>query len=270
MARESVAPRGRRRRGPRRRGGLALFAALAAVVGLAACRGDSRSESGSGERAARESAARESAARERMVRETIEARGVRDSLVLRAMRAVPRHLFVPELERPLAYADHPLPIGEGQTISQPYIVAAMTELLALQPGENVLEIGTGSGYQAAVLAEITGRVYSIEIVESLARSAEARLAELGYGDRVHVRAGDGYRGWPEEAPFDAIIVTAAPDHVPAPLIDQLAPGGRLVIPVGDAFQMLKVIARAGDGTVTERSVLPVRFVPMTGEAERGR
>jgi protein-L-isoaspartate(D-aspartate) O-methyltransferase len=207
--------------------------------------------------------------RERMVRDTIEARGVRDSLVLAAMRAVPRHLFVAPAERPLAYADHPLPIGADQTISQPYIVAAMTELLELRPGEKVLEIGTGSGYQAAVLAEITDQVYSIEIVESLAKEAASRLKQLGY-DMVKVKAGDGYRGWPEAAPFDAIIVTAAPDHVPQPLVDQLAPGGRLVIPVGDEFQELKVIARDASGTLAERSVLPVRFVPMTGEAERGR
>jgi protein-L-isoaspartate(D-aspartate) O-methyltransferase len=209
------------------------------------------------------------AARERMVQETIAARGVRDGLVLAAMRAVPRHLFVPAAQRPLAYGDHPLPIGAEQTISQPYIVAIMTELLELRPGEKVLEIGTGSGYQAAVLAEITEHVYSIEIVESLAKSAAARLTTLGYG-RVQVRAGDGYQGWPAAAPFDAIVVTAAPDHVPQPLLDQLAPGGRLVIPVGELFQELKVFARDAKGVLSERSVLPVRFVPMTGEAERGR
>lgn len=211
----------------------------------------------------------EASARDRMVHETIESRGVRDSLVLAAMRAVPRHLFVPPDERPLAYADHPLPIGAGQTISQPYIVAVMTELLDLRPGEKALEIGTGSGYQAAVLAEITDQVYSIEIVESLAKSAAARLKELGY-HQVQVRAGDGYRGWPEAAPFDAIIVTAAPDHVPQPLVDQLAPGGRLVIPVGELFQELKVFHRDAGGALAERTVFPVRFVPMTGEAEERR
>jgi protein-L-isoaspartate(D-aspartate) O-methyltransferase len=201
-----------------------------------------------------------------MVEETIVARGVRDSLALHALRTVPRHRFVPPAAQALAHGDHPLPIGEGQTISQPYIVAAMTELLELAPGEKVLEVGTGSGYQAAVLATITPRVYSIEIVESLARSAAERLRGLGYST-VQVRAGDGYQGWPEAAPFDAIIVTAAPDHVPAPLVEQLAPGGRLVIPVGESFQELKVIARALDGSLGERSVMPVRFVPMTGEAE---
>jgi protein-L-isoaspartate(D-aspartate) O-methyltransferase len=182
------------------------------------------------------------------------------------MRAVPRHRFVPEAWRRFAYSDQPLPIGEEQTISQPYIVALMTELLSLRPGDKVLEIGTGSGYQAAVLAEITDQVYSIEIIESLAESAAERLGQLGY-DKVQVRAGDGYRGWPEEAPFDAIIVTAAPDHVPEPLLAELAPGGRLVIPVGSFFQELKRITRRADGTFREESVLPVRFVPMTGEAE---
>jgi protein-L-isoaspartate(D-aspartate) O-methyltransferase len=254
---------------------------VAAIVGLAACGGGRANGGGQAgsERAASDepsasdkgsaSGEPEASARDRMVRETIEARDVRDSLVLAAMRAVPRHLFVPEAERDLSYGDHPLPIGAGQTISQPYIVAAMTELLDLRPGEKVLEIGTGSGYQAAVLAEITDKVYSIEIVESLAKSAAARLKELGYG-QVQVRAGDGYRGWPEVAPFDAIIVTAAPDHVPQPLVDQLAQGGRLVIPVGDTFQELKVFHRDADGKVVERSVFPVRFVPMTGEAEERR
>jgi protein-L-isoaspartate(D-aspartate) O-methyltransferase len=229
------------------------------LLALAACGGGRAHDRAAG-------AGAEAGARERMVRETIAARGVRDSLVLAAMRTVPRHLFVPPAERSLAYGDHPLPIGEDQTISQPYIVAFMTELLDLRPGEKVLEIGTGSGYQAAVLAEITDHVYTIEIVEPLAKSAAARLEELGY-DQVRVRAGDGYRGWPEAAPFDAIVVTAAPDHVPQPLVDQLAPGGRLVIPVGEQFQELKLIARDANGAITEESKLPVRFVPMTGEAE---
>ncbi len=235
-----------------------------ALLAIVACAGgqadDDHSRSGTGGDA-------EAAARERMVHETIEARGVRDSLVLAAMRDVPRHLFVPPSERAQAYEDHPLPIGEGQTISQPYIVALMTELLELRPGEKVLEVGTGSGYQAAVLAEITDHVYSIEIVESLAKSAAARLADLGY-TKVKVRAGDGYQGWPEAAPFDAIVVTAAPDHVPQPLVDQLARGGRLVIPVGDLYQELEVISRDASGAISEKSVLPVAFVPMTGEAER--
>jgi protein-L-isoaspartate(D-aspartate) O-methyltransferase len=201
-----------------------------------------------------------------MVDRQIAGRDVRDPRVLAAMRRVPRHRFVPAAWVAEAYEDHPLPIGEGQTISQPYIVALMTELLALRGGERVLEVGTGSGYQAAVLAEVAGEVFSIEIVEPLARRAAATLAELGYG-KVHVRAGDGYRGWPEAAPFDAVIVTAAPDHVPQPLIDQLKVGGRLVIPVGTYSQELLVITKTPQGTET-RSAIPVRFVPMTGEGVR--
>ncbi len=243
---------------------LIAFIAGCALIAAAGC---GAAEQEAEPAAGGESSGGETAARARMIEDTIVARGVRDSLVLAAIMAVPRHLFVPESLRSLAYADQPLPIGEDQTISQPYIVALMTELLDLSPGEKVLEIGTGSGYQAAVLAEITDHVYSIEIVESLARSAAARLAALGY-EQVEVRAGDGYRGWPEAAPYDAIVVTAAPDHVPAPLVEQLAPGGRLVIPVGDHFQELMVVARAPDGTIEKRAVIPVRFVPMTGEAER--
>ncbi len=210
----------------------------------------------------------DASAREAMVERQIRGRGVDDPLVLAAMREVPRHLFVPVELRDIAYADSPLPIGEEQTISQPYIVALMTELAELEGGEKVLEVGTGSGYQAAVLAEIAGDVYSIEIIESLAASAAARLSRLGYGN-VHVRAGDGYRGWPEHAPFEAILVTAAPDHVPEPLIEQLAAGGRLVIPVGSQYQELLQITKIDDG-VLEKSVIPVRFVPMTGEAEERR
>lgn len=206
--------------------------------------------------------------RDRMVREQIEARDVRDPRVLAAMRAVPRHRFVPALLVNEAYDDHPLPIGEGQTISQPFIVAAMTEQLRLAGGERVLEVGTGSGYQAAVLAQLGADVYSIEILEPLARRAEATLRELGYA-QVRVRAGDGYLGWPEAAPFDAIIVTAAPDHVPQPLVDQLKVGGRLVIPVGTLLQELLLITKTGRGTET-RSLIPVRFVPMTGEGIRRR
>ena len=204
--------------------------------------------------------------RERMVAGQIEARGVADRLTLRAMRQVPRHLFVPAESSSDAYADHPLPIGSGQTISQPYIVAFMTEALGLRGGERVLEIGTGSGYQSAVLATIAARVFSIEIVEPLAREARERLWKLGYAN-VEVRAGDGYEGWPEAGPFDAIIVTAAAPRVPEPLRQQLKEGGRLVLPVGEAFQELIVITRRGD-RFEERNLLPVRFVPMTGKVRK--
>ncbi len=205
--------------------------------------------------------------RARMVETQIVARGVRDPRVLAAMRKVPRHLFVDPSQRTLAYEDHPLPIPGNQTISQPYIVALMTELLELDPKGRVLEIGTGSGYQSAVLAEIAREVYTIEIVPELARSAAARLKELHY-DNVTVLEGDGYRGWPEHAPFDGIIVTAAPERIPQPLLDQLAPGGVMVIPVGGFFQELKVFRKSADGKVSEKDILPVRFVPMTGEVER--
>jgi protein-L-isoaspartate(D-aspartate) O-methyltransferase len=211
------------------------------------------------------------AERARMVDEQIAARGVRDPRVLAAMRRVPRHAFVPARWRAEAYADHPLPIGEGQTISQPYIVALMTELAAVAPGDRVLEVGTGSGYQAAVLAELGADVHSIEIVEPLARAARTNLDGTGYG-RVHTRHGDGYRGWPEAAPFAAIVVTAAPPEVPPALLAQLAPGGRLVIPVGTADQELQVHERTPDG-IRVRRVTPVRFVPMTGarpSPDRGR
>lgn len=203
------------------------------------------------------------AARGRMVDDQIAARGIRDPAVLAAMRRVPRHEFVPEQWREQAYADRPLPIGEEQTISQPYIVALMTELAAVGPGTRVLEVGTGSGYQAAVLAELGAEVHTIEIVEPLARRARATLERLGYG-RVHVRHGDGYRGWPEAAPFTVIVVTAAPPEVPPELLAQLAQGGRLVIPVGTWDQELQVHERTADG-VRVRRVLPVRFVPMTGD-----
>lgn len=201
-----------------------------------------------------------------MVAHQIEARGIRDAAVLKAMRDVPREAFVPDELRVYAYEDGPLPIGLGQTISQPYIVAAMTELLRVGPGDVVFEVGTGSGYQAAVLAEIVERVYTIEIVEPLARSAQARLRDLGYTN-VQVRAGDGYVGWPEAAPFDGIIVTAGADHVPQPLVDQLKPGARMVIPVGETLdlQYLKVLTKQPDGSVVTDDVMPVRFVPLTGE-----
>jgi len=204
--------------------------------------------------------------RERMVSQQIEARGVKDPQVLQSMRTVPRHLFVPENFRDSAYHDSPLPIGDGQTISQPYIVALMTELLEVGPGAKVLEIGTGSGYQAAVLAAMGVEVYSIEILPRLCEHAASTLTELGY-TTAHVQCGDGYGGWPDEAPFDGIIVTAAPDRIPDPLLDQLAVGANMVIPVGDFYQELKVITRTADG-FEERSVIPVRFVPMTGEIER--
>jgi protein-L-isoaspartate(D-aspartate) O-methyltransferase len=203
--------------------------------------------------------------REEMVERQIAARGVKDARVLAAMRAVPRHLFVPPSEAGRAYEDCPLSIGSGQTISQPYVVALMTEQLRLTGREKVLEIGTGSGYQTAVLASVAGRVFSIEIRPELAASATERLRALGF-QNVEVRAADGYRGWPEQGPFDAILVTAAPERIPPPLLAQLAPGGRMVIPVGGFYQELKVIENTPAGIV-ESSVLPVRFVPFVGEAE---
>jgi protein-L-isoaspartate(D-aspartate) O-methyltransferase len=205
--------------------------------------------------------------RERMVIETIERRGITDDDVLNAMRAVPRHLFVPESDRDYAYGDYPLPIGYGQTISQPYIVALMTELLELKAGHKVLEIGTGSGYQAAVLAAIPDiEVYTIEIVPELARSAQERLRSLGY-TKVHCKQGDGYYGWPGHGPFDAIIVTAAPDHVPQPLVDQLADGGHMVIPIGPpgGYQTLWKFAKQPDGELQAFNMGGVAFVPLTGE-----
>jgi protein-L-isoaspartate(D-aspartate) O-methyltransferase len=201
-----------------------------------------------------------------MVRRQIEARGVRDARVLEAMLKVPRHRFMPESQRAHAYDDRPLPIAQGQTISQPYIVALMSELADVKPGDTVLEVGTGSGYQAAVLAEMGVKVFSIEIIEPLAKQATATLSELGYGNKVEVRHGDGYVGWPERAPFDAVIVTAAPPKIPKPLKQQLKVGGRLVIPVGKHYQSLIRVTRTKDG-FREESVIPVRFVPMTGKAQ---
>lgn len=205
------------------------------------------------------------AQRHQMVDRQIRARGVRDPATLRAMGDVPRHEFVPAERRHLAYRDYPLPIGYNQTISQPYIVAFMTEALRPRPGSKVLEIGTGSGYQAAVLAAMKVETYSIEIVEPLGRQAIALFERLGY--RVRVRIGDGYRGWPEAAPFDGIIVTAAPPSIPKPLVEQLAEGGRMVVPVGRGMQELQVLVKR-EGRLVLQSTLPVRFVPMVGEAER--
>jgi protein-L-isoaspartate(D-aspartate) O-methyltransferase len=190
-----------------------------------------------------------------------------DRAVIRAMRTVPRERFVPRHLAGQSYGDHPLPIGRGQTISQPYIVAVMSHLTGIRVGERIYELGTGSGYQAAVLAEMGAEVFSIEIVPELAEQAAATLAELGY-DNAHVRAGDGYLGWPEASPFDAIIVTAAHPEIPQPLIDQLKVGGRMVMPVGasDQVQQLMVLIKQSDGSLLQRAVLPVRFVPVTGPA----
>jgi len=204
--------------------------------------------------------------RQSMVATQIEARGIRDPRVLRAMRDVPRHFFVPqELERS-AYQDSPLPIGEGQTISQPYIVALMTELLGVEPGDRVLEVGTGSGYQAAVLARLTDHVYSVEIKEALYRRAVALLAELRI-EGISLRLGDGYWGWPEAAPFDGIMITAAVDHIPRPLLAQIKEGGKIVLPLGNPFQYqnLVVVTRTSEGPVVD-IVTGVLFVPMTGTA----
>lgn len=201
-----------------------------------------------------------------LVDEVLAKQGISDTRVLDAMRAVPRHRFVPDHLLAQAYANRPLPIGLDQTISQPFIVAYMTQLAGVRPGMTVLEIGTGSGYQAAVLAEIGAQVYTIEIIEALGRRAEALLKDLGYTN-IHVRIGDGFQGWPEHAPFDAILVTAAPEDVPQPLVDQLAVGARLVIPVGGGRQELRVLTRTRDGVHTRRD-LPVRFVPMTGQAQK--
>jgi protein-L-isoaspartate(D-aspartate) O-methyltransferase len=204
-------------------------------------------------------------AREAMVREQIAARGVKKVTVLAAMRRVPRHEFMPENVRRFAYDDRPVPIGLGQTISQPYIVALMTELAAVGHGSRVLEIGTGSGYQAAVLAELGADVYSVEILAPLRKRAAEVLSRIGYA-QVKTRVGDGYLGWAEAAPFDAIIVTAAPADVPETLMQQLKVGGRLVLPVGKVDQELEVFTRTAVG-FSERNVIPVRFVPMTGNAE---
>ena len=204
--------------------------------------------------------------RRRMVETQIKSRGVKDTLVLKAMMDVERHCYVPKKLWSAAYFDEPLPIGHDQTISQPYIVAYMTEALGLKGSEKVLEIGTGSGYQAAVLAEIAAEVYTIEIVEPLGKQAKATLKAEGY-DNVYCRVGDGYKGWPEAAPFDAVIVTAAPPHIPQPLIDQLKEGGRMIVPVGTWYQELVLITKK-KGKVEKTRLIPVRFVPMTGEVQK--
>jgi len=202
-----------------------------------------------------------------MVAGQIAARDVRDPRVLAAMREIPRHLFVPETLRDQAYEDHPLPIGHGQTISQPYIVGIMTELVRVDKKSRVLEIGTGSGYQAAVLSRVAAHVYTIEIVPELAKKSAALLQSLGFAN-VTVRHGDGYKGWPEQAPFEAIMLTAAPPEVPQALLDQLKPGGRLIAPVGRTVfsQDLILIEKTGDGKLKRRSIFPVRFVPMVPAA----
>lgn len=259
-----------RRSRPRAR--VAQLALTCAVVGgllTAGCRSEQPS-AGPGPAAAGRDTGLD-AQRRAMVARQIAARGVTDERVLAAMRKVPRHEFVPPEVRSAAYEDRPLPIGEGQTISQPYIVGLMTALLEVHEGDKVLEIGTGSGYQAAVLAELTPNVYTIEILPTLAKRAEETLRRLGYNS-VRVRTGDGYLGWPEEAPFDGIIVTCAPEEVPQALKDQLAEGGRMVIPVGaeNGIQTLYVLRKRG-GKIEQKAVIPVQFVPMVGPPEaRGR
>jgi protein-L-isoaspartate(D-aspartate) O-methyltransferase len=224
------------------------FAALAAVL---ACAPPSEAQDDFARR------------RATMVSRQLVANGIRDTATLRALRTVPRHEFVRQTDRERAYGDHPLPIGHGQTISQPYIVAYMTEAVRPRRGMRVLEVGTGSGYQAAVLAELGAVVYTIEIFEELATSARDRLARLGYRN-VHVRHGDGFEGWPEAAPFDAVLVTAAAGHIPPPLIAQLAPGGRMLIPVGAIYgtQNLIMVEKRASGDLRTRNLLPVRFVPL--------
>ena len=207
------------------------------------------------------------AQRHGMVERQLQARGIKDERVLAAMAKVPREEFVPADARAEAYSDEPLPIGYDQTISQPYIVAFMTENLRPKPSDRVLEIGSGSGYQAAILAELVADIYTIEIVEPLAKTAEATLQRLGYKN-VHIKVGDGYKGWPEEAPFDAIIVTCAPENVPQPLTDQLKDGGRMVIPVGERFAQQLYLLEKRNGQLKESVTLPVRFVPMKREGQK--
>lgn len=204
--------------------------------------------------------------RQKMVEEQIIARGIKDERLIAALLKVERHEFVPARLRNFAYNDHPLPIGYGQTISQPYIVALMTELLQLKGKEKVLEIGTGSGYQAAILAELAKEVYTIEIIAKLAERAEKILKRLGY-ENIKIKVGDGYLGWPQYAPFDCIIVTCAPDEIPQPLLDQLKPGGRMVIPVGSTYQYLKLVRKKENGKIEVEDIIAVRFVPMLRERQ---
>src|SRR2546430_1084885 len=207
------------------------------------------------------------AQRQRMVEQQLKPRGIKDERVLAAMAKVPREEFIPADQRSDAYDDGPLPIGYDQTISQPYIVAFMTEQLRLKPSDRLLEIGSGSGYQAAVLAELVADVYTVEIIEPLAKTAQATLQRLGYKN-VHLKVGDGYQGWPEEAPVDAIIVTCAPENVPQPLVNQLKDGGRMVIPVGDRFAQQLYLLEKKNGQLKESATLPVRFVPMRREQKQ--
>jgi protein-L-isoaspartate(D-aspartate) O-methyltransferase len=245
-----------------------LLSAIILVAGLQPCSPrvlsdrDEPPQQGGADNAEQQFARR----RERMVRDQLQARDVKDERVLAAMRKVPRHRFVPKNLVDSAYEDSPLPIRLGQTISQPYIVGYMTQALELRGGERVLEIGTGSGYQAAILAELVREVYTIEILPELATAAQGTLDALGYKN-IRIRSGDGYAGWPEAAPFDRIIVTAAPDHIPQPLIDQLKPGGKMIIPVGSLSQELILVEKNERG-ISRRSTIPVLFVPMTGQAQR--
>lgn len=204
--------------------------------------------------------------RNNMVEKQIIGRGIQGSRVIEAMKKVPRHLFVPESGRKFSYSDRPLTIGYGQFISRPYIIALMTEALKLEGDERVLEIGTGSGYQSAILAEIVEEVYSIEIIADLANQAKQRLDKLGY-ENIHIKVADGYHGWNEFALFDDIVVTAAPDHIPLPLLEQLRVGGQMIIPVGELFQELILLTKTSEG-YQEQRIIPVKFEPMTGEAEK--
>jgi len=208
-----------------------------------------------------------SAPRAEMVNQQLRRRDIVDVRVLEAMGRVPRHLFVPDVYRSRAYGDHPLPIGHGQTISQPYIVALMTQLTQTRPTAKALDVGTGSGYQAAVLGKLIDRVYGIEILSELANIARTRLQNLSY-ENITLQCGDGYQGWPEHAPFDVIIVAAAPNHIPQPLVDQLASGGRLVLPVGQYHQQLMVMEKKSDGSVSQENVAAVAFVPMTRKTDQ--
>jgi protein-L-isoaspartate(D-aspartate) O-methyltransferase len=238
-----------------------VFLACAATLAACSCSTGEPLSGGSWERQ-----------RKRMVEEQLVARGIKNARVLAALGKVPRHEFVPERYQAEAYEDRPLPVGQGQTISQPYIVAYMTEVIDPRPGQKVLEVGTGSGYQAAVLAELVGEVYTIELLPELAATARKRLERLGYRN-VHVKAGDGYLGWPDKAPFDAVVVTCGAREVPEPLFKQLKPGGKMVIPVGEVAtgQTLRVITRGPGGKREVRDLLPVRFVPLRRAGEvKGR